>query len=121
MNRLQELQKENREIWGLRVGPKSNQFDQEKVLNELTAAAYLAALQDVEKTVQAMLPKAHEGDSSKDFKTGMFRGFEAVLLAISRTKGEGTACKRCKFGCQTIGTNPCRCTCHSKGVGEGTA
>lgn len=31
-----------------------------------------------------MMSKVHEGDGSKDFKTGMFRGFEAVKMLLER-------------------------------------
>lgn len=35
MNKLEQMQEKAREEWGMNIGPKSNQFDQEKVLNAL--------------------------------------------------------------------------------------
>lgn len=40
MTPLTNLLVESREEWGLKVGPKSNQFDQEKVLDSLITRAY---------------------------------------------------------------------------------
>lgn len=36
------------------------------------------------ESLDEMLSKVHEGNESKDFKTGMFRGIEAVKMLINR-------------------------------------
>jgi len=38
------MQKENKEYWGIQIGPKSGQSQQNKILQKVTAATWEAAL-----------------------------------------------------------------------------
>lgn len=52
MPTLKDIQKQAREIWGLKIGTKSNQFDQEKVLFEIIDLAFQAGLDMVLKEIE---------------------------------------------------------------------
>lgn len=79
MNQLEQIKKEARVTWGLKIGRKSNQFDQEKVLFEIIDLAHQAGKEAERQRIVDEFTKLKE--KSKTVRDQLY--LDGVIVVIT--------------------------------------